>query len=355
MVMNLRRSGPAGLRVPALGAVLAAVTVATGLFGSLAQAQAAEVNIYSARKEALIRPLLDRFTDETGIDVNLVTDKADKLLARLKAEGANSPADLFITVDAARLGQAKEAGVLKPIDSDVLAENIPEHLRDRDGMWFGLSKRARVIVYAKDRVEAGELDSYEGLADPKWAGRIAVRSSNNVYNQSLVASLIAALGEEKTEVWASGLVENFARKPQGGDRDQVKAVAAGEADVAIVNTYYVARMMASTGDQREAADKVAVFFPNQGDRGTHVNVSGAGVVVGAEHEAEAVRLLEFLSGGEAQKVYAEGNYEYPVKPGVAVDPLVAAWGEFKEDRIDLSRLGALNRDAVELMDRAGWR
>lgn len=315
-----------------------------------------EVNIYSARKEALIRPLLDRFTEETGIEVNLVTDKADKLLARLKAEGENSPADLFITVDAGRLGQAKEAGVLQPVESDVLTRNIPEHLRDRDNLWFGLSKRARVIVYATDRVQESELDSYEGLADPKWKGRIAVRSSNNVYNQSLVASIIAANGEEKAEAWAAGLVANFARKPQGGDRDQVKAVASGEADVAIVNTYYVGRMLASKdARERAAAEKVAVFFPNQNDRGTHVNVSGAGLIVGAEHREEAIKLLEFLSTDEAQKMYAELNFEYPVKPGVPVAPLVAAWGEFKEDRVDLSRLGELNRDAVELMDRVGWR
>ncbi|WP_372006538.1 Fe(3+) ABC transporter substrate-binding protein [Tistrella mobilis] len=319
-------------------------------------ADAAEVNLYSARQEQLIRPILDTFTAETGIKVNLLSDSGEKLLARIQAEGENSPADILLTVDVARLEQAKEAGIFQPVSSKVLEEAVPAYLRDRDDAWFGLSKRARVVVYAKDRVKPEELSTYEQLADPVWKGRIAIRSSSNTYNQSMTAAMIVANGPEKTEEWAKGLVANFARKPQGGDRDQIQAVASGEADIAVVNTYYLGGMLAGNDQaQKEAAQKVAVFFPNQGDRGTHVNVSGAGVVKTAPNRDAAVKLLEFLVSEKAQKFYAEVNQEFPVRPGVPSSAIIQSWGPFKEDTVAITRLGELNRQSVEIMDRAGWR
>ncbi|ROR34636.1 Fe(3+) ABC transporter substrate-binding protein [Inmirania thermothiophila] len=326
------------------------------LSAAAAAASAAEVNVYSARKEALILPLLERFTEKTGITVNLLTAEADALLKRLESEGHNTPADVLITVDAGRLHRAKAAGVLQPVRSQVLEEAIPAAYRDPEGYWYGLSLRARVIFYAKDRVRPEALSTYEDLADPRWRGRICVRSSSNIYNQSLVASLIAAHGEAEVERWARGLVANFARPPRGGDRDQIKAVAAGECDLALANTYYYAQMLTGKdAAQREAARKVGIFFPNQDGRGAHVNVSGAGVTRWARHREEAVRLLEFLASEEAQAWYAEVNHEYPVRPGVPVSEVLQAWGDFRKDSLNLARLGELNAAAVRIMDRAGWR
>jgi len=329
--------------------------LATLILPSLASA-GGEVNLYSARKENLIKPLLDRFTEETGIQVNLVTGKADALLQRLQSEGDNSPADLLITTDAGRLHRAKEAGVTQAVDSAELSRRIPASFRDPDGHWFGLSLRARPILYVKGRVDPAELSRYEALADPAWKGRICIRSSDNIYNQSLVASLIAADGEEATETWAKGLVANFARPPKGGDRDQIKAAAAGLCDIAIANTYYLAGMLTSQdAAQREAAEQVAVFWPNQKGRGAHVNVSGASVTRAAKNRDNAIRLLEFLVSEEAQSWYAETNGEYPVRPDVPPSELLSSWGEFKMDTLNLSRLGELNPEAVRLMDRAGWK
>jgi iron(III) transport system substrate-binding protein len=332
-----------------ISAVIAAVSV---------PAHANEVvNVYSGRKEALIKPLLDRFTEQTGIETRLVTAKADKLLVRLQNEGRNTPADLFITADAGRLHRARQAGVLQAVDSERLRRAVPEHLRDPDGQWYGLSKRARVIFYARDRVRPEELSTYEDLADPKWKQRICIRSSGNIYNQSLVASLIIANGEDATLEWARGLVRNLARPPQGGDRDQIKAAAAGVCDLAVANTYYYGKMLTSKKDpaQREAARKVGLFWPNQQDRGAHVNVSGAGVTRYAKNRDNAIRLLEFLVSPEAQKWYAEVNFEYPVVAGVPVSEQLERWGEFRADRVNLDKLGALNPQAVRIMDRAGWR
>ena len=315
-----------------------------------------EVNIYSARKEELIKPVLDRFEDQTGIRVNLVTGKADALLKRLQSEGANSPADLLITTDAGRLHRAKEAGVTRSIESAVLTETIPERYRDPDGHWTGLSLRARPILYVEDKVDPKELSTYEALVAPEWKGRICIRSSGNIYNQSLVASLIAANGTEKTEVWAKGLVDNLARPPKGGDRDQIKAAAAGQCDIAIANTYYLAGMLGSKDEaQRTAAERMGVFWPNQDDRGTHVNVSGAAVTKSASNPDAAIRLLEFLAGDDSQQWYAEANGEYPIRSGIALSEVLAAWGDFKADDLSLSRLGELNAEAVRLMDRAGWK
>ena len=332
---------------PALAAALAASPAAAQYAG--------EVNVYSARKEALIKPLLDRFAEETGVRVNLVTAEADQLHERLAAEGRNSPADLFITADVANLHRAREAGLLQPVDDAALRAAIPAAYRDPEGYWYGLSLRARVIVYAKDRVEARALSTYEDLADPRWAGRVLVRSSGNTYNQSLIAAMIVAHGEDAAEAWARGLAANFARRPSGGDTDQIRAVAAGEGDVALVNTYYYGRLAISDdAGERAIADKTALFFPNQDGRGTHVNVSGAGVAAHAPNADNARRLLAFLASTEGQRMFAELNQEYPVDPSVPRSAVVRSWGAFKADDLALTKLGELNGAAIRLADRAGW-
>lgn len=315
-----------------------------------------EVNVYSARQEALIKPLLDQFSEEAGIQVNLVTASGDALLARLRNEGKNSPADVLLTSDAGNLYRAQEAQVLQPLDSDYLESAIPAHLRSDTDFWFGLSVRARFIVYAKDRVEPAELSTYEALADDKWKRKICIRSSSNIYNQSLVASLIAAHGEAETETLLRGLVGNFARPPQGGDRDQIKAVAAGQCDIAVVNSYYLGAMLESDDpEQRAAAEKVGVFWPNQGDRGTHINISGAGVTSAAKNTDAARALLEFLAREESQRWYADTNLEFPARADVQPGELLASWGEFKADPLDVSELGKLNARAVMIMDKARWK
>ncbi len=317
---------------------------------------AAEVNIYSARKEALIKPLLNQFTKETGIDVNIVTGKADTLLKRLEVEGKNTPADILLTVDVARLVRAKEKGLFQAIDSDVLEKIIPEYYRDSDSQWFGLSLRSRVIIYSPDRVNEEELSSYEDLADSKWKNRVCVRSSSNVYNQSLVAAMIAKQGVEKTEAWAKALVNNFARNPKGGDRDQIKAVAAGVCDVALVNNYYLAGMLESSQKSEiAAANKIKLFWPNQNRSGAHMNVSGAGILKPAKHKKEAIQLLEYLVSDKAQQWYADTNHEYSINANIESSSILKSWGKFKADNLNLSLLGKYNTDAVFLMDRAGWR
>jgi iron(III) transport system substrate-binding protein len=319
-------------------------------------ASAEGVNLYSARKEQLIKPLLDQFSQSTGIKVNLVTGNAPELLKRLETEGANSPADLLITTDAGNLYHARQAGVLQAVKSATLEKNIPAHLRDSAGYWFGLSLRARPIFYVKDRVKPEELSSYEDLANEKWKGRICIRSSDNIYNQSLVASMIAHLGEAETENWAQKFVANFARPPKGGDRDQIKAAAEGVCDLAISNTYYVGNMIAGKDEaEKSAADKVAVFWPNQADRGTHVNVSGVGLTASSKNRDAAILLMEFLASKEAQHWYAEVNNEYPVVEKISPSRILNKWGNFKHDELPLEKLGELNAAAVKLMDRAGWK
>lgn len=336
------------------------VTLALALtalaLGPVAQADSV-VNVYSARKEALIKPLLDKFSARTGIDTRLVTAGAGPLLERLRREGRNTPADLFITVDAGRLHQAKTAGLLQPVESAALEAAVPAAYRDPQGLWFGLSLRARPIMYATERVNPDELSSYLALADPRWRGRICIRSSSNIYNQSLVASMIVAHGEAATLEWLKGLVKNFARKPTGGDRDQIRAAAAGQCDIAIANTYYLARMRAAEpgSADHQAAGALSVFWPNQDGRGVHVNVSGAGVTEAAPNRDNAVRLLEFLVTDEAQEWYAKVNNEYPVRPGVTWSDEVRAMGRFKADDLNLAELGSNNALAVKLMDQAGWQ
>jgi iron(III) transport system substrate-binding protein len=314
------------------------------------------VNVYSHRHYEADEQLFERFTEETGIRVNVVTASADELITRLENEGANSPADMLITVDAGRLHRAREKGLLQPVHSEVLEANIPAALRDPEGYWYGLTKRARVLVYDTSRIRAGELNSYEDLVDPRWRGRVLVRSSGNVYNQSLLASVVAAAGEEGASAWASGIVKNLARQPSGSDTDQAKAVAAGVGDVAIVNSYYVARLKSSSDpEERRIGERLAVIFPNQGGRGTHINVSGAGVTQSSKNRENAIRLLEFLSGEAAQRTFSEVIFEYPANPRVESAALLREWGEFREDTLNLARLGELNAAAVKVFDRVGWK
>ena len=333
-----------------------ALLASTTIFTLPSLSNAAEINVYSARQEALIKPLLDTFTQETNIKVNLITGKADELLSRIQLEGKATPADIFITVDAGRLNRAKEADVLQAVESKLLNERIPGNLRDSDKTWFGLSQRARPIFYVDGKVDVNELSTYEDLADPKWEGKICIRSSSNIYNQSLIASMLAANGEEQTLSWIEGLVSNFARKPTGGDTDQLKAAAAGQCDIAIANTYYFGRLINSNDEaDREIAAKLKIFWPNQADRGTHVNVSGAGVTKYAKNPENAIKLLEFLTSDSSQQWYSSINNEYPVVIGAPIADTLTQWGSFKQDSIDLTILGENNRTAVVLMDKAGWK
>ena len=314
-----------------------------------------ELNVYSARKEHLIKPLLDRFSETTNVKINLVTAKGDALLARLKAEGVNSPADIFLTVDAGRLHRAQQMGVFQPVRSEILQQTIPSHLRSPTKEWFGLSIRARVIIYAKDRVTPDQLDTYESLSSSEWKDRICIRSSENIYNQSLVASMLATRGPSETEEWLKAFTNNFARQPSGGDRDQIKAVSAGQCDVAIVNSYYLAGMLRSRdARERDAANQVALHWPNQEDRGTHINISGAGVTKSSKNPELAARLLEFLTTIDSQQWYAEVNNEYPIIPEADIHEVLQKWGAFKADQLNMTLLGLHNSDAILAMDRAGW-
>ena len=324
---------------------LLAVALSGPLFAS-----ADEVVIYSARNEHLIKPLFDRYTESTGVAIKFITDKEGPLLQRLKAEGARSPADMLITVDAGNLWFAAESGVLAEIDSPTLEANVPANLRDPQARWFGLSERARTIVYSTERVQPGELSTYEDLADSKWRGRLCLRTSKKVYNQSLVATLISRHGEEKAEQIVRGWVANLAAAPFSNDTKAMQAVAAGQCDVTVVNTYYFGRL------QKEQPDtKLAIFWPNQDSSGVHINVSGAGVTRHAKHPEAAQKLLEWLSSEAAQAEFAGLNMEYPVNPKVSADPAVAAWGTFKADELNVNEAGRLQADAIRLMDRAGYR
>ncbi|MDH5389135.1 MAG: Fe(3+) ABC transporter substrate-binding protein [Gammaproteobacteria bacterium] len=338
------------------GVVFAALAgFCSSLYSTVAVASP-EVNLYSARKEALIQPLLEKFTADTGIKVNLVTGKADALLKRLKSEGRNSPADVLLTTDAGRLHRAKAAGVTKAFNSVLINSVVPASYRDADNHWVGLSVRSRPILYVKDRVKPAELSTYEALSGAKWKQRICIRSSSNIYNQSLIASMIAANGVAETEAWAKALVANMARPPKGGDRDQIKAAAAGQCDIAIANTYYLAGMLNSSDeDQKRAAQKMGVFWPNQAGRGAHVNISGAALTRYSKNADNAIKLIEFLASEKAQQWYAEVNGEYPVLGAVTVGETLKAWGEFKADALNVGKLGELNSEAVMLMDRAGWK
>ncbi|QOJ22919.1 MAG: Fe(3+) ABC transporter substrate-binding protein [Gammaproteobacteria bacterium] len=311
---------------------------------------AEEVVVYSARIEQLIKPMFDAFTKETGIKVKYVTDNEGALLARLEAEGKNTPADMLITADAGNLWAAAQAGLLQPIKSAVLESNIPAHLRDPANEWFGLSIRARTLIYNTKKVKPEELSTYEDLADPKWNKRLCLRTSKKVYNQSLVAMMIAEHGEAEAEKIVKGWVANLAVDPLSDDTRALEFVAAGKCDVTLVNTYYFGRLM-----KKDPNLPLAIFWPNQNTSGVHVNISGAGVTRHARHEQAAVKLLEFLSSDKAQNLFADVNMEYPVNPKIAVDPFVAAWGGFKQNPINLVKAGELQTTAVKLMDRAGYQ
>ncbi|MCK2183868.1 Fe(3+) ABC transporter substrate-binding protein [Halomonas getboli] len=335
-----------------------ALPLATLLAGAAFATQAAadEVNIYSARHYDSDQALYDAFTEETGIEVNVLEGGSDQLIQRIEREGQASPADVMMTVDAGRLWRAEQEDIFASVDSELLDERLPANMHHPEGKWFGFSQRVRAIFYNPEKVGADELKTYEDLADPRFKGEICIRSSNNIYNQSLLASMIAHHGEEGAEQWAQGVVDNMARDPEGGDIDQILGVASGECDVAVANHYYYVRMLKSDDDAtREAAEQVQILFPNQGGRGAHINIGGAGMVKGAPHPDNAVRFLEFLASDEAQSIFASGNHEFPVVDGVPIDDVLASWGDFKTDDLNVSVLGENNPQAVRIFDRVGWR
>lgn len=321
-----------------------------------AEAQAT-LNLYSARHYNTDEALYGNFADLSGVKINRIDAEPDPLLERLRAEGDKSPCDVLITTDAGRIERARQLGVLQPVASEVLAKSVPAHLRDPDNTWFGFSVRARVIVYSKERVPAANAPrNYEDLADAKWKGKLLIRPSGHIYNQSLVGSLLAADGPEKVEAWAKGVAANLARPPRGGDTDQIKAVAAGEGDLALVNTYYFVNLMRSKKpEDREVAAKCAVMFPNQSNRGTHVNISGGAVAKHAPNKAAAVRFLEYLVSPQAQRYFAEGNSEFPVVAGVELSPELKSLGSFKQDQLNARVFAQNNAEALKVMDRAGWK
>jgi iron(III) transport system substrate-binding protein len=330
----------------------AAIACGTATFMTGTVQAAGEINLYSARQPFLMNPLLDAFTAKTGVKVNMVYLKKG-MLERLKSEGPNSPADLILTADIGHLQNHVDAGVLQETTSAVLSKNVPAQYRDAKGRWYGLTTRARVVYAHKDRVKANEVMTYEDLAKPHMKGRICIRSGKHLYNVSLLASIVTAKGIAGAEEWAKGLKSNLARKPKGNDRAQVKGVYEGECDVAIGNTYYMGKMATNekSPEQKDWAKSVRIIFPNQADRGTHVNISGAGVTKSAKNKDNAIKLIEFLSGDDAQKIYAEGNFEYPIKAGAKVHPLVASWGTFKADKVRLDEVGTHRREASKIMDR----
>lgn len=321
---------------------------ALALVGMSLPVAAEEVNIYSHRQPELIQPLLDAFTAETGIDVNVAF--VDKGMAeRLVAEGARSPADLVLTVDIARLIEVVNAGVIQPVDSSVLMANIPAEYRDPGNLWFGLTSRARVVYASKERVKDGEVTTYEDLANPKWKGRICTRPFTSDYNVALTAAVLAHHGADYTKAWLEGIKANLAKKPDGVDRDQVKAIWAGECDIALGNTYYLGQMI-SDPEQKDYADAVRIVFPVFDGGGTHMNISGIAMTKAAPNHDAALKLMEWLSSDKAQKIYAETNFEFPVKPGVPRSDLVQSWGEFTPDTLTLAEVAAQRPDALKLID-----
>ncbi len=327
--------------------ILAAVALAT--LSSTVHAASDKVVVYSSRIDELIKPVFEMYSKKTGTSIEFITDKEAPLLARLKAEGENTPADLLITVDAGNLWQAEQEGVLQPVQSDKIAENIPAQYRAASGAWTGLSVRARTIVYSSERVKPETLSTYEALADDSWEGRLCLRSSKKVYNQSLTATLIETHGAAKTEEIVKGWVDNLATDPFADDTALLMAIDAGQCDVGIVNTYYFGRLQKQNPDL-----KVKLFWPNQADRGVHVNLSGAGVTKHAPHPKAAQKLLEWMTTPEAQAVFAGVNQEFPANPQVESSPEVAAWGEFKADAMPVEVAGKRQAEAIMLMDRAGW-
>ncbi|MFC3854047.1 Fe(3+) ABC transporter substrate-binding protein [Salinispirillum marinum] len=328
--------------------------IATSMAVSTVSAQ--EVNIYSARHYDSDLALYNAFTEQTGIKVNIIEGDSDQLIQRIKREGIASPADILMTIDAGRLWRAEQEGVFQSVESDVLNSRLPDSMRHPDGLWFGFSQRVRVIYYNRENFDPSQAQRYEDLASADFPGDICVRTSSNIYNQSLLSSMIERRGVEETQEWAEGIAANLARDPQGGDTDQILAVAAGECDVALANHYYYVRLLKSDNPaQREAARKVGIIFPNQDSYGTHANVGGAGLVTTSPNREEAVKFLEFLASDEAQEMFAVGNNEFPVVPGVFKDPVLESWGNFKIDEINITALGVNNPESVRVADRSGWR
>ena len=317
-----------------------------------------EVNLYSQRHYSVDELQYKNFTEKTGIKVNVVKANADELIERLKNEGENSPADLFVTVDAGKLYNARESGVLQKIPNEAINKNIREDILDADSYWAPITYRSRIIVYSNERVKKSDLSTYEDLANSKWKNRILVRSSSNAYNQALMSSLVANLGSENTEKWSSAVVSNFARDPKGSDRDQVKAIASGQGDLAIVNSYYIGLLLASEKEEEiNAGNSVSVFFPNQGegDRGSHINISALGLTKNSPNRRNAIKLIEYLTSEEAQKVYVNNSYEYPANSLVQPSDIVRGWGEFKIDKLNLNALGEYRPEAIKIFDKTGWK
>ena len=317
-----------------------------------------EINLYSQRHYKVDEQQYKVFEKETGIKVNVVKANADELIERLKNEGENSPADLFITVDAGKLQKAKDLDLLQKISSPIINQNVDVDLKDVNGYWIPITYRARIVVYSKDRVDVSELSTYDNLTDEKWRNKVLVRSSSNAYNQALLSSIIANTGEESASKWASKLVKNFARDPKGNDRDQVKAITAGQGDLAIVNSYYIGLLLSSENEEEiKAGNSVGVFFPNQGEdeSGSHINVSGIGLAKNAPNKENAIKLMEFLTSESAQKTYTNTSYEYPANPSVEPNEIVKKWGSFKKDNLDLNKLGVFRNKAIEIFDKSDWK
>lgn len=323
--------------------VFAAAAAATAI-----PAFADEVNIYSYRQPELIKPLTDAFTEETGVKVN-VAFLAKGMVERLQAEGDRSPADVVLTVDISRLAAVVNAGLTQPVESDVLDANVPESYRDPEDHWYGLTTRARIVYASKDRVAEGEVTTYEDLADPKWAGRICTRSGTHAYNVALVSAVLHHHGEEAAKTWLEGVKSNLARKPQGNDRAQVKAIWAGECDISVGNTYYMGKML-KDDEQKAWADSVNIVFPTFEDAGTHVNISGVAMTKASPNPENALKLMEFLTSPKAQEIYATANFEYPIAPGTEADPLVQGWGGFDADTVNLMTLAGKRADAIKLIE-----
>lgn len=347
-----------GLFTGLVGSLALAVALIYSVFAQavFAQDEVKELNLYSSRHYQTDEALYGNFTAETGIRINRLEGRGDELIERIRNEGVNSPADVLITVDAGRLWRAEQAGIFAATTSAALDAAVPANLRHPDGLWYGFSTRARLIFYNKELIDPAGLEGYEDLADAKWRDQICIRSSSNIYNLSLMAALIAHHGEEAAEAWAEGVVANFARQPQGGDTDQIRAVAAGECGIAVANSYYFARLMRSTSLEDQAVvAKIGVVFPNQGDRGTHVNVSGAGMAKNAPNPEHARLFLEYLASEPAQRYFADGNNEYPAVASVAPNAALGELGAFTVDSLNVSALGRNQAAAQIAFDRAGWK
>lgn len=335
--------------------ILTLLAALAGFIPSAPLHAAEELTLYTQRHYEFDEAVHRLFTEKTGITVKVVKAASDELIVRLQEEGANTPADLYLTADGGGLDRAKKAGLLQSFTSEAIKEKVPATLRDPDDQWVALTKRARVLIYSPERVKAGELSTYEDLADPKWRGRLVARSSSNIYNQSLMTTVIEANGAEASGAWAAAVRQNMVRPPQGSDRDQIRAVATGLADVAIANTYYLGLLETSEDQKdRDAAAAVKVFFPNQEGRGAHVNISGAGIVKSSKKAALATQFLEFLLSDEIQSRYAEETFEYPVSETAKWSPIQEKWGKFTADDVAFSVLGDRNAEAVRLFNQAGW-